>query len=197
MHLERPFTKSHQSSLQAKEFQTLDPRKVWSHRPISKPRTQVRMKNCFSSCAEREPGTVGNSSSDSTDTSQNLVADVSELSLRAISPASSNHRGSHCSQVCLHLQLSIISDGRHSPVSVHGLHLFISVVQEPLQRSVSVEDQRSGTSSKTIFNELMDTLKLLEQEPQQLCQPMIQQKEKYAWIDEVRICVTAVKKKKT
>lgn len=153
------------------------------------------MKNCFSSCAEREPGTVGNSSSDSTDTSQNLVADVSELSLRAISPASSNHRGSHCSQVCLHLQLSIISDGRHSPVSVHGLHLFISVVQEPLQRSVSVEDQRSGTSSKTIFNELMDTLKLLEQEPQQLCQPMIQQKEKYAWIDEVRICVTAVKKK--
>ncbi|XP_016889877.1 centrosomal protein of 131 kDa isoform X1 [Cynoglossus semilaevis] len=88
-----------------------------------------------------------------TDTSQNLVADVSELSLRAISPASSNHRGSHCSQ-------------------------------EPLQRSVSVEDQRSGTSSKTIFNELMDTLKLLEQEPQQLCQPMIQQKEKYAWIDE-------------
>lgn len=68
---------------------------------------------------------------------------------------------------------------------------FISVLQEILQRSVSVEDQRQGalssrTQSKTTLNELLDTLKLLEEEPERLSEPKCYQKEKYAWIDEVR-----------
>uniref|UniRef100_A0A3B5Q5A4 Centrosomal protein 131 n=1 Tax=Xiphophorus maculatus TaxID=8083 RepID=A0A3B5Q5A4_XIPMA len=56
--------------------------------------------------------------------------------------------------------------------------------------SVSVEDQRQGApssrpQSKTTLNELLDTLKLLEEEPEKLSEPRCYQKEKYAWIDEV------------
>ncbi len=65
----------------------------------------------------------------------------------------------------------------------------ISVLQEILQRSVSVEDQRQGAlssraQSKTTLNELLDTLKLLEEEPERLSEPKCYRKEKYAWIDE-------------
>uniref|UniRef100_A0A8C4FCP2 Centrosomal protein 131 n=1 Tax=Dicentrarchus labrax TaxID=13489 RepID=A0A8C4FCP2_DICLA len=60
---------------------------------------------------------------------------------------------------------------------------------EILQRSVSVEDQRQGAlssraQSKTTLNELLDTLKLLEEEPERLSEPKCYRKEKYAWIDE-------------
>uniref|UniRef100_A0A669BQA3 Centrosomal protein 131 n=1 Tax=Oreochromis niloticus TaxID=8128 RepID=A0A669BQA3_ORENI len=60
----------------------------------------------------------------------------------------------------------------------------------PTDRSVSVEDQRQGASSsraqsKTTLNELLDTLKLLEEEPERLSEPKCYRKEKYAWIDEV------------
>uniref|UniRef100_A0A4W6FVQ5 Centrosomal protein 131 n=1 Tax=Lates calcarifer TaxID=8187 RepID=A0A4W6FVQ5_LATCA len=56
-------------------------------------------------------------------------------------------------------------------------------------RSVSVEDQRQGVlssraQSKTTLNELLDTLKLLEEEPERLTEPKCYHKEKYAWIDE-------------
>lgn len=66
------------------------------------------------------------------------------------------------------------------------------MIQEILQRSVSVEDQRQGPStsrpqSKTTLNELLDTLKLLEEEPERLSAPKRYHKEKYAWIDEVRL----------
>lgn len=66
------------------------------------------------------------------------------------------------------------------------------MLQEILQRSVSVEDQRHGTfssraQSKTTLNELLDTLKLLEEEPERLSEPKCYRKEKYAWIDEVRL----------
>ncbi|XP_069579488.1 centrosomal protein of 131 kDa isoform X1 [Brachyistius frenatus] len=93
-----------------------------------------------------------------TDSHLNVAADFSELSFRAVSPALSNRRGSQCSQ-------------------------------EILQRSVSVEDQRQGASSsrapsKTTLNELLDTLKLLEEEPERLSEPKSYRKEKYAWIDE-------------
>ncbi|XP_014266104.3 centrosomal protein of 131 kDa isoform X1 [Maylandia zebra] len=93
-----------------------------------------------------------------TDSNLNVVADLGELSFRAVSPALSNRRGSQCSQ-------------------------------EILQRSVSVEDQRQGASSsraqsKTTLNELLDTLKLLEEEPERLSEPKCYRKEKYAWIDE-------------
>lgn len=74
-----------------------------------------------------------------------------------------------------------------------------SVLQEILQRSVSVEDQRQGAmssraQSKTTLNELLDTLKLLEEEPERLSEPKCYQKEKYAWIDEVRLpqCYTSI-----
>lgn len=66
------------------------------------------------------------------------------------------------------------------------------VLQDLLQRSVSVEDQRQGApssrpQSKTTLNELLDTLKLLEEEPEKLSEPRCYQKEKYAWIDEVSV----------
>ncbi|XP_053197920.1 centrosomal protein of 131 kDa isoform X2 [Scomber japonicus] len=93
-----------------------------------------------------------------TDSNLNVVSDLDLSSFRAVSPALSNRRGSQCSQ-------------------------------EILQRSVSVEDQRQGalssrTQSKTTLNELLDTLKLLEEEPERLSEPKCYQKEKYAWIDE-------------
>uniref|UniRef100_A0A7N9B181 Centrosomal protein 131 n=1 Tax=Mastacembelus armatus TaxID=205130 RepID=A0A7N9B181_9TELE len=67
----------------------------------------------------------------------------------------------------------------------------LPLLQEILQRSVSVEDQRQGAlssraQSKTTLNELLDTLKLLEGEPERLSEPKSYRKEKYAWIDEVR-----------
>uniref|UniRef100_A0A7N8X2K6 Centrosomal protein 131 n=1 Tax=Mastacembelus armatus TaxID=205130 RepID=A0A7N8X2K6_9TELE len=65
----------------------------------------------------------------------------------------------------------------------------LPLLQEILQRSVSVEDQRQGAlssraQSKTTLNELLDTLKLLEGEPERLSEPKSYRKEKYAWIDE-------------
>ncbi|XP_058649794.1 centrosomal protein of 131 kDa isoform X3 [Onychostoma macrolepis] len=61
--------------------------------------------------------------------------------------------------------------------------------QEILQRSVSMEDQRQGASSsraqsKTTLNDLLDTLKLLEEEPERLSEPKSYRKDKYSWIDE-------------
>uniref|UniRef100_A0A8C9ZRG0 Centrosomal protein 131 n=1 Tax=Sander lucioperca TaxID=283035 RepID=A0A8C9ZRG0_SANLU len=52
-----------------------------------------------------------------------------------------------------------------------------------------VKDQRQGAlssraQSKTTLNELLDTLKLLEEEPERLSEPKCYSKEKYAWIDE-------------
>lgn len=57
-----------------------------------------------------------------------------------------------------------------------------------------MEDQHQASSrppSKTTLNELLDTLKLLEEEPQRL--PKSYHKEKYAWINEVGVKVHAVK----
>lgn len=67
-----------------------------------------------------------------------------------------------------------------------------ALLQEILQRSVSVEDQRQGApssraQSKTTLTELLDTLKLLEEEPERLTEPKTYRKDKYAWIDEVRV----------
>uniref|UniRef100_A0A8C1DV01 Centrosomal protein 131 n=1 Tax=Cyprinus carpio carpio TaxID=630221 RepID=A0A8C1DV01_CYPCA len=60
---------------------------------------------------------------------------------------------------------------------------------EILQRSVSMEDQRQGASSsraqsKTTLNDLLDTLKLLEEAPERLSEPKSYRKDKYSWIDE-------------
>ncbi|XP_054898638.1 centrosomal protein of 131 kDa isoform X2 [Poeciliopsis prolifica] len=90
-----------------------------------------------------------------TDFNLNIVNDGADLGFRGVSPVFSHHRSS----------------------------------QDLLQRSVSVEDQRQGApssrpQSKTTLNELLDTLKLLEEEPEKLSEPRCYQKEKYAWIDE-------------
>uniref|UniRef100_A0A673HXC9 Centrosomal protein 131 n=1 Tax=Sinocyclocheilus rhinocerous TaxID=307959 RepID=A0A673HXC9_9TELE len=93
-----------------------------------------------------------------TDSNVNVVPDPDDVTnLRAASPGSVC-RGSQCSQ-------------------------------EILQRSVSMEDQRQGASSsraqsKTTLNDLLDTLKLLEEEPERLSEPKSYRKDKYAWIDE-------------
>uniref|UniRef100_A0A671ND79 Centrosomal protein of 131 kDa n=1 Tax=Sinocyclocheilus anshuiensis TaxID=1608454 RepID=A0A671ND79_9TELE len=68
-------------------------------------------------------------------------------------------------------------------------HHITSFPQEILQRSVSMEDQRQGASSsraqsKTTLNDLLDTLKLLEEEPDRLSEPKSYRKDKYSWIDE-------------
>uniref|UniRef100_A0A673K7B4 Centrosomal protein of 131 kDa n=1 Tax=Sinocyclocheilus rhinocerous TaxID=307959 RepID=A0A673K7B4_9TELE len=65
----------------------------------------------------------------------------------------------------------------------------LTAIQEILQRSVSMEDQRQGVSSsraqsKTTLNDLLDTLKLLEEEPERLSEPKSYRKDKYSWIDE-------------
>uniref|UniRef100_A0A8C1NSL4 5-azacytidine-induced protein 1 n=1 Tax=Cyprinus carpio TaxID=7962 RepID=A0A8C1NSL4_CYPCA len=94
-----------------------------------------------------------------TDSNVNVVPDLDDVTnLRAASPAGSVCRGSQCSQ-------------------------------EILQRSVSMEDQRQGASSsraqsKTTLNDLLDTLKLLEEAPERLSEPKSYRKDKYSWIDE-------------
>lgn len=93
-----------------------------------------------------------------TDSNVNLESELDVADLRAASPAVSTRRGSQCSQ-------------------------------EILQRSVSVEDQRQGAPSsrahsKTTLNDLLDSLKLLEEGPERLSEAKSYRKEKYAWIDE-------------
>ncbi|XP_070846317.1 centrosomal protein of 131 kDa isoform X2 [Chaetodon trifascialis] len=109
--------------------------------------------------SNNSPMSPTNVKAKNTDSNLNIVAELGDLSsFRAVSPALSNCRGSQSSQ-------------------------------EILQRSVSVEDQRQGAlssraQSKTTLNELLDTLKLLEEEPESLSELKCYRKEKYAWIDE-------------
>ncbi|XP_073723229.1 centrosomal protein of 131 kDa isoform X1 [Misgurnus anguillicaudatus] len=94
-----------------------------------------------------------------TDSNVNVVSDLDDATnLRAASPVGSVCRSSQCSQVIL-------------------------------QRSVSMEDQRQGATSsraqsKTTLNDLLDTLKLLEEEPERLSEPKSHRNDKYSWIDE-------------
>ncbi|XP_014912627.1 centrosomal protein of 131 kDa-like isoform X2 [Poecilia latipinna] len=105
--------------------------------------------------SNNNPKSPTDNKSKNTDFNLNVVNDGTDLGFRAVSPVCSHHRSS----------------------------------QDLLQRSVSVEDQRHGApssrpQSKTTLNELLDTLKLLEEEPEKLSEPRCYQKEKYAWIDE-------------
>ncbi|XP_053367902.1 centrosomal protein of 131 kDa isoform X1 [Clarias gariepinus] len=94
-----------------------------------------------------------------TDSNVNLESELEDVgNLRAASPKVSTRRGSQCSQ-------------------------------EILQRSVSVEDQRQGAPSsrahsKTTLNDLLDSLKLLEEAPERFSEDKSYRKEKYAWIEE-------------
>lgn len=90
---------------------------------------------------------------------------LAELSFRAVSPGS---QVTDDPSITPHL---LLSAGRNT-VSL-------------LQRSLSVEEQRRGAASKTPLNELLDTLKLLEEEPEGLSDTRSYCRDKYAWIDEV------------
>ncbi|XP_051888745.1 centrosomal protein of 131 kDa isoform X2 [Pristis pectinata] len=60
--------------------------------------------------------------------------------------------------------------------------------QDMILRGMPVEQQEtmtlSVTQSKTTLNDVLDTLKLLEEEPALLPEPKVYKKDKYAWIDE-------------
>ncbi|KAG5262811.1 hypothetical protein AALO_G00279160 [Alosa alosa] len=118
-----------------------------------------RKKSSKSSPANQQPGSPTDVKAKNTDSNVNLVPELDDIqNLRAVSPALSGRRDSQCSQ-------------------------------EILERSVSMEDQRQGASSsraqsKTTLNDLLDTIKLLEEEPERLSEPKSYRKEKYAWIDE-------------
>ncbi|XP_051927729.1 centrosomal protein of 131 kDa isoform X2 [Hippocampus zosterae] len=55
--------------------------------------------------------------------------------------------------------------------------------QEHPRRHLSGED-RSCATSKSTLNDLLDTIKLLEEEPERLSEPKCYNKDKYAWIDQ-------------
>ncbi|XP_059387254.1 centrosomal protein of 131 kDa-like [Carassius carassius] len=105
------------------------------------------------------PTSSSDAKAKNTDSNVNVVPDLEDVThLRASSPTGSACRGSQCSQ-------------------------------EILQRSVSMGDQRQGASSsraqsKTTLNDLLDTLKLLEEAPERLSEPKSYRKDKYSWIDE-------------
>ncbi|MGH0154981.1 UNVERIFIED_CONTAM: hypothetical protein FKN15_033240 [Acipenser sinensis] len=106
------------------------------------------------STADRDTGKGRN-----TDSSVNVTADLDDISnLRSGSPTDSPGRGSQGSQEVLQRGMS---------------------VEEQLQRAPS-----SRAQSKTTLNELLDTLKLLEEDPERLPEPQSYRKEKYSWIDE-------------
>uniref|UniRef100_A0A3Q3EVK3 Centrosomal protein 131 n=1 Tax=Labrus bergylta TaxID=56723 RepID=A0A3Q3EVK3_9LABR len=91
-------------------------------------------------------------------------------------------------RICL-TNRSPASPSNNSPLSPTDVKAKNTGPCEILQRSVSVEDQRQGAlssraPSKTTLTELLDTLKLLEDEPERLSEPKCYHKEKYAWIDE-------------
>ncbi|CAL8305606.1 unnamed protein product [Boreogadus saida] len=105
-----------------------------------------------------------------TDSICNAVDDICEVtSFRAASPAPSNRRGSQCSQDVLQRPVSV-EDQRLAPPSCHAQ---------------SSHAQSSHAQSKTTLNDLLDTLKLLEEEPEKLSEPgKAFSRDKYAWIDE-------------
>ncbi|XP_061562148.1 centrosomal protein of 131 kDa isoform X3 [Phycodurus eques] len=56
--------------------------------------------------------------------------------------------------------------------------------QELRRRYLSGGEDRSCVASKSTLNDLLDTLKLLEEEPERLTEPKCYNKDKYAWLDE-------------
>ncbi|XP_031417460.1 centrosomal protein of 131 kDa isoform X2 [Clupea harengus] len=118
-----------------------------------------RKKSSKSSPTNQLPGSPTDAKAKNTDSNVNVVPDLDDITnLGTVSPALSGRRDSQCSQ-------------------------------EILERSVSMEDHRQGASSsraqsKTNLNDLLDTIKLLEEEPESLSEHKSYRKEKYAWIDE-------------
>uniref|UniRef100_A0AAQ5XLZ4 Centrosomal protein 131 n=1 Tax=Amphiprion ocellaris TaxID=80972 RepID=A0AAQ5XLZ4_AMPOC len=62
--------------------------------------------------------------------------------------------------------------------------MLMSCPLSPPGGALQLQQKRAARASKTTLNELLDTLKLLEEEPERLSEPKCYRKEKYAWIDE-------------
>ncbi|KAK2866607.1 hypothetical protein Q7C36_002663 [Tachysurus vachellii] len=93
------------------------------------------------------------------------------------------------SNVDLESELEDVANQRAASPTVVSTRRGSQCSQEILQRSVSVEDQRQGAPSsrahsKTTLNDLLDSLKLLEEGPERLSGAKSYRKEKYSWIDE-------------
>ncbi|XP_058476446.1 centrosomal protein of 131 kDa isoform X2 [Solea solea] len=135
----------------------------------------------------------------------NTESDSRGRSFRATSPDLSDLRGSQCSQELQQERLrqagvsGCMKPPQVSPTDVKSKntepavnravspsassHHRASPCSRALQRSVSMQQQQEAESSKTTLHELLDTLKLLEEEPERL-KPKSDSREKYAWIDE-------------
>ncbi|XP_058476445.1 centrosomal protein of 131 kDa isoform X1 [Solea solea] len=136
----------------------------------------------------------------------NTESDSRGRSFRATSPDLSDLRGSQCSQELQQERLrqagvsGCMKPPQVSPTDVKSKntepavnravspsasshHRASPCSREALQRSVSMQQQQEAESSKTTLHELLDTLKLLEEEPERL-KPKSDSREKYAWIDE-------------
>ncbi|XP_066560484.1 centrosomal protein of 131 kDa isoform X1 [Amia ocellicauda] len=118
-----------------------------------------RKKPAKLSPSNKGTGAAGDIKAKNMDSNVNVSADVDDASnLRSGSPTDSPGRGSQCSQELVH-----------------------SAVSHEEQRQTAPS---SRAQSKTTLNDLLDTLKLLEEEPEKLPEPKSYRKEKYSWIDE-------------
>nr|XP_006635230.2 PREDICTED: centrosomal protein of 131 kDa isoform X2 [Lepisosteus oculatus] len=118
-----------------------------------------RKKPTKTSPSNRSSSSASDIKTKNTDANVNVPAELDDISnLRAGSPTDSPGRGSQCSQELLHKRMS---------------------QEEPQQGAPS-----SIAQSKTTLNDLLDTLKLLEEEPEKLPEPKSYRKDKYSWIDE-------------
>ncbi|XP_077359546.1 centrosomal protein of 131 kDa isoform X3 [Festucalex cinctus] len=89
-----------------------------------------------------------------------------------------------------------VQSGRNLPADFAELFCFRAVSpslssrggsrcsQEYPRRCLSVEERSCVSKSKSTLNDLMDTLKLLEEEPERLSESKSYNKDKYAWLDQ-------------
>ncbi|CAL8304469.1 unnamed protein product [Lota lota] len=135
-----------------------------------KPAKTLLANNSHASPAQNDRASPTDVKARNTDSNANAVDDVCEVtSFRAVSPALSNRRGSQCSQDILQRSVSV-EDQR---------------LAAPSSRAQSSRAQSSRAQSKTTLHDLLDTLKLLEEEPEKLSEPSKGfHQDKYAWIDE-------------
>ncbi|XP_037133954.1 centrosomal protein of 131 kDa isoform X2 [Syngnathus acus] len=106
--------------------------------------------------AARSPASPpGMGPSSTADVKTKKAQEFAELScFRVVSPSLSSRGGSRCSQ------------------------------ERPRGRLNGGGDDRSCAASKSTLNDLLDTLKLLEEEPERLSQPKSYNKDKYAWMEQ-------------
>uniref|UniRef100_A0A7N6AZW2 Centrosomal protein 131 n=1 Tax=Anabas testudineus TaxID=64144 RepID=A0A7N6AZW2_ANATE len=119
------------------------------------------------------------------------LAAIEELQQKKAQRAAEKQRGAEVENLRQTCAVGRKKPSKISPVNKSPASPSNNSPMSPTDRSVSVEDHRQGalssrTQSKTTLNELLDNLKLLEEEPERLSEPKCYRKEKYAWIDDVR-----------